>query len=44
MPAAIMAIDEIPVTAVVAVNAAVLPVPELDGLLPYQVPPARPDG
>jgi nonribosomal peptide synthetase DhbF len=41
MPAAIMVIDEIPVTAAGEVNAAALPVPELDGLLPYH-PPATP--
>jgi hypothetical protein len=38
MPAAIMVIDEIPVTAAGAVNTAALPVPELSGLLPYQAP------
>jgi hypothetical protein len=38
MPAAIMVIDEIPVTAAGAVNVAALPVPELNGLLPYQAP------
>jgi hypothetical protein len=38
MPAAIMAIDEIPVTAAGAVDAAALPVPELTGLLPYRGP------
>jgi acyl carrier protein len=38
MPAAIMVVDEIPVTATGAVNAAALPVPELNGLLPYQAP------
>jgi acyl carrier protein len=38
MPAAIMVIDEIPRTAAGAVNAAALPVPELNGLLPYQAP------
>ena len=38
MPAAIMAIDEIPVTAAGMANAAALPVPELTGLLPYQAP------
>jgi hypothetical protein len=38
MPAAIMVIDEIPVTAAGAVNAAALPVPELSGLVPYQAP------
>ncbi|HWN62177.1 MAG TPA: thioester reductase, partial [Streptosporangiaceae bacterium] len=38
MPAAILVVDEIPVTAAGAVNAAALPVPELSGLLPYQEP------
>jgi acyl carrier protein len=38
MPAAIMVVDEIPVTAAGTVNAAALPVPELTGLLPYQAP------
>ena len=38
MPAAIVVVDEIPVTAAGAVNAAALPVPELSGLLPYQAP------
>jgi hypothetical protein len=38
MPAAIMVVDEIPLTAAGAVNAAALPVPELSGLLPYQAP------
>ena len=38
MPAAIMVIDEIPVTAGGVVNAAALPVPELSGLVPYQGP------
>jgi nonribosomal peptide synthetase DhbF len=38
MPAAIMVVDEIPVTAAGTVNAAALPVPELAGLLPYQAP------
>jgi nonribosomal peptide synthetase DhbF len=38
MPAAIVVVDEIPVTAAGAVNVAALPVPELDGLLPYQAP------
>jgi acyl carrier protein len=38
MPAAIMVIDEIPVTAAGAVNVAALPVPELSGLLPYHAP------
>lgn len=38
MPAAIMVVDEIPVTAAGTVNAAALPVPELAGLVPYQAP------
>jgi Phosphopantetheine attachment site/AMP-binding enzyme C-terminal domain len=38
MPAAIVVVDEIPVTAAGAVNVAALPVPELSGLLPYQAP------
>jgi hypothetical protein len=38
MPAAILVVDEIPVTAAGAVDAAALPVPELTGLLPYQAP------
>jgi acyl carrier protein len=38
MPAAIVVVDEIPVTAAGTVNAAALPVPELNGLLPYQAP------
>jgi nonribosomal peptide synthetase DhbF len=38
LPAAIMVIDEIPVTAAGAVNAAALPVPDLNGLVPYQAP------
>src|ERR1035438_5753638 len=38
MPAAIVVLDEIPVTAAGAVNVAALPVPELSGLLPYQAP------
>jgi nonribosomal peptide synthetase DhbF len=38
MPAAIMVVEEIPVTAAGAVDAAGLPVPELGGLLPYQAP------
>jgi acyl carrier protein len=38
MPAAIMVVDEIPVAADGAVNAAALPVPELSGLLPYLAP------
>jgi aryl carrier-like protein len=38
MPAAILVVDEIPVTAAGAVNAAALPVPELTGLVPYQAP------
>jgi Phosphopantetheine attachment site len=41
MPTAIMVVDEIPVTAAGAVNAAALPVPELAGLLPYE-PPVTP--
>jgi|SRR5579859_1678443 len=41
VPASIMVVDEIPVTAGGEVNAAALPVPELYGLLPYQ-PPATP--
>jgi hypothetical protein len=38
MPAAILVVDEIPVTAAGAVDAAALPVPELSGLVPYQAP------
>src|SRR5579863_9936386 len=38
MPAAIMVIDEIPVTQLGTVDAAALPVPELTGLLPYEAP------
>jgi hypothetical protein len=38
VPAAIMVIDEMPVTPAGAVNVAALPVPELDGLLPYHAP------
>ena len=38
MPAAIVVVDEIPVTAAGTVNAAALPVPELSGLVPYQAP------
>jgi acyl carrier protein len=38
MPAVIMVIDEIPVTDSGALNTAALPVPELNGLLPYQAP------
>jgi acyl carrier protein len=38
MPAVIMVVDEIPVTADGAVNVAALPVPELSGLLPYHAP------
>ena len=38
MPAAIMVLDEIPVTAAGEVNAAALPVPELSGLVPYHAP------
>jgi nonribosomal peptide synthetase DhbF len=41
VPAVIMVVDEIPVTTGGAVNAAALPVPELNGLLPYH-PPATP--
>src|SRR5579859_7107472 len=41
MPAVIMAVDQIPVTAAGTADAAALPVPELSGLLPYQ-PPATP--
>ena len=41
MPAAIVAVDQIPVTTAGAVNAAALPVPELSGLLPYH-PPVTP--
>jgi hypothetical protein len=41
MPAAIMMIDDIPLTAAGTVNIAALPIPELNGLLPYQ-PPATP--
>jgi acyl-CoA synthetase (AMP-forming)/AMP-acid ligase II len=41
MPAVIMVVDEIPVTAAGTVSAVALPVPELAGLLPYQAP-ARP--
>jgi hypothetical protein len=38
MPAAIVVLDQIPVTAEGTVNTAALPVPELSGLLPYQAP------
>ena len=38
MPAAIMVVDQIPVTAAGTVDAAALPVPELAGLLPYKAP------
>jgi acyl carrier protein len=38
MPAAIVVVDEIPVTAAGAVDAAALPVPELSALLPYLAP------
>jgi nonribosomal peptide synthetase DhbF len=38
MPAAIMVVDQIPETAAGAVDAAALPVPELNGLVPYQAP------
>ena len=41
MPAAIVVIDEIPVTPAGTVDTAALPLPELSGLLPYQ-PPATP--
>nr|MDQ2815392.1 thioester reductase [Actinomycetota bacterium] len=41
MPAAIVVLDEIPVTAAGTVDADALPVPELSALLPYQ-PPATP--
>jgi len=41
MPAAIVVIDEIPLTASGDVDDAALPVPDLDGLLPYR-PPATP--
>ena len=41
MPAVIMMVDQIPVTAAGTADAAALPVPELAGLLPYQ-PPATP--
>jgi nonribosomal peptide synthetase DhbF len=38
MPAAIVVVDEIPVTAAGAVDVSALPVPDLSGLLPYQAP------
>lgn len=38
MPAAIVVLDEIPVTAAGTADATALPVPELSGLLPYQAP------
>jgi hypothetical protein len=38
MPAAIVVVDEIPVTAAGAVDVAALPVPDLTGLLPYRAP------
>jgi acyl carrier protein len=38
MPAAIVVVDEIPVTAAGAVDVAALPVPDLNGLLPYRAP------
>ena len=38
LPAAIMVVDEIPVTAAGEVSAAALPVPELAGLVPYAAP------
>jgi acyl carrier protein len=41
MPAAIVVLDQIPLTPAGTVNDAALPVPELSGLLPYQ-PPATP--
>jgi len=41
MPAAIMVVDQIPLTPAGTADAAALPVPELSGLLPYE-PPATP--
>jgi|SRR5579872_2334065 len=41
MPAAIVVVDEIPVTAEGTANISALPVPELSGLLPYE-PPGTP--
>lgn len=38
MPAAIVVVDEIPVTAAGDVDAAALPLPDLNGLLPYRAP------
>ncbi len=38
MPAAIVVVDEIPLTAARAVDVAALPVPDLNGLLPYRAP------
>jgi phosphopantetheine binding protein/AMP-binding enzyme len=38
MPATIVVVDEIPVTAAGAVDVAALPVPDLGGLLPYRAP------
>jgi nonribosomal peptide synthetase DhbF len=38
MPAAIVVIDEIPVTAAGGVDVGALPVPDLSGLLPYRAP------
>jgi acyl carrier protein len=38
MPAAIVVVDDIPVTAAGAVDVAALPVPDLNGLLPYRAP------
>lgn len=38
MPAAIVVVDEIPKTAAGAVDVAALPLPDLNGLLPYRAP------
>jgi hypothetical protein len=38
MPAAIVVLDEIPLTPAGTLNTAALPIPELSGLLPYQAP------
>jgi nonribosomal peptide synthetase DhbF len=38
MPAAIVVVDDIPVTAAGAVDVAALPMPDLNGLLPYRAP------